>query len=182
MSDFLELKNYLDEKDFKNIQQNLMSKSFPWYYSERQTDMSLVKEAKLLKGPKKEEYTDDKDSFFCHPIYVNGVPQTSCFELITPLIRKINPISVVSIKANLTINKDRVYKSGWHTDYHGNSYLNHKTAIFYINSNNGYTELKNNVIINSEQNKLVVFKANTLHRACSQTDVDTRIVININFF
>ena len=181
MSDYLELKNYLDEKDFKNIQENMMSQSFPWFYSEKQTDKCAENDP-LIKGSEKEEYTDDKESFFAHPIYMYGIPQTSCFELIQPLIKKINPISVVSIKANLNINKGRVCKSGWHTDYHGNSYLNHKTAIFYINNNNGYTELKNNVIIKSEQNKLVVFKANTLHRACSQTDVDTRIVININYF
>ena len=55
------------------------------------------------------------------------------------------------------------------------------TAIFYLNTNNGFTEFKDGDIINSVRNRLIMFPANTSHRAVGQSDVNQRIVLNFNF-
>ena len=55
------------------------------------------------------------------------------------------------------------------------------TSILYINTNNGYTELESGEIIESIANRLVTFPANTRHRTITQTDEQTRILINFNY-
>ena len=59
---------------------------------------------------------------------------------------------------------------------------NCKVAIYYVNTNNGYTLFKNNKKVMSEKNKLVIFDANTEHASTTCTNQDYRIVINFNYF
>jgi hypothetical protein len=73
-------------------------------------------------------------------------------------------------------------KSGWHCDYD----LNNTTAILYLNSCNGGTELKIEEqikFIKAEENKLIIFPSKTIHRVCASTDdIDKRYIINLNYF
>ena len=55
------------------------------------------------------------------------------------------------------------------------------TAILYINTNNGYTEFENGEKVESVANRVVMFPSNTKHRGITQTDEQTRILINFNF-
>ena len=58
------------------------------------------------------------------------------------------------------------------------------TAIFYVNTNNGFTLLKTKegeVKSKSEENKLILFNSQTLHQSVRQTDTNQRITINFNF-
>ena len=54
--------------------------------------------------------------------------------------------------------------------------------IFYLNTNNGYTEFENGEIVKCEENTLVTFDSQIKHRAVSQTDTKQRVVVNINYF
>jgi hypothetical protein len=56
------------------------------------------------------------------------------------------------------------------------------TAIFYINSNDGYTIFKKNKkIIKSKENKFIYFKSNSEHAGTTCTDQKVRVVINFNY-
>ena len=59
--------------------------------------------------------------------------------------------------------------------------LNQKTAIFYINSNNGYTVFKDNSKVISRENRLCLFNGHIEHAGVSCTDARRRIVLNINY-
>ncbi len=59
------------------------------------------------------------------------------------------------------------------------------TAIFYINTNNGKTLIKeNNKIkeISSLENRVVIFDGRLKHAGTTCTDAKNRIVINLNYF
>ena len=56
-----------------------------------------------------------------------------------------------------------------------------KTAIFYVNSNNGYTVFENGLKVDSQENRLVVFNSDLLHAGTTCTDQKIRCVINFNF-
>ena len=60
--------------------------------------------------------------------------------------------------------------------------LGNLTAIFYINSNDGYTEFEDGTIVNSIQNRILIFPGNLKHRGASPTDVKSRALLNINYF
>ena len=102
------------------------------------------------------------------------------FETLIPILSKLNCKAPIQIRSNMFINK-LFEKSGWHTDYTYDS----TTAILYLNTCDGGTELKiNNEIkfINAEENKIVIFPSNTEHRACTSTNSNKRYIINFNYF
>jgi hypothetical protein len=103
------------------------------------------------------------------------------YELIEPLVKKINPDEWHRIKMNLNPAASQILEHGMHTDnptHRKDAY----TAVFYINNNNGYTIFKTGDKIQSVSNRLVVFPANLDHSGTSCTDSPMRLVINFNFY
>lgn len=103
------------------------------------------------------------------------------FNVIQPLLNKLNYVSLVQVRANLTLKTNKPAESSWHMDY---NYSNGKTAIFYLNTCNGFTILDKDkqIKINSIENRIVVFDNNTHHKSFLQTDTNRRIILNINYF
>ena len=56
------------------------------------------------------------------------------------------------------------------------------TSIYYVNSNDGYTEFKDGTIIESVENRLVIFPSDMRHTGTTCTNAKNRIVVNINYF
>ena len=151
---------------FQQLHEGLMDEKFPWYYHPHQVSKT------------------DR-SYFYHTFYWSHNIQSDYFNLITSLIEFLKPVALINIRANLMINRDKEIKSDWHMDEYNNPKLNHKTAVYYVNSNNGYTEFKLKRKIKkvpSVANSMAMFDSSTQHRAVSQTKEDRRIVININYF
>ena len=57
----------------------------------------------------------------------------------------------------------------------------HKGAIFYINTNNGFTVLEDGTEIASVSNRLLLFNPSEPHHSTSCTDVKRRVNINFNY-
>ena len=73
--------------------------------------------------------------------------------------------------------------SGFHIDIEESPIKTKKTAIFYLNNNNGYTLLdpKKKIKIKSKANQMLTFDSDVKHGAVLQTDKKRRIVINFNY-
>ena len=69
------------------------------------------------------------------------------------------------------------FKSGFHVDNDGP----HKVALYYINSNNGYTEFESGETIQCVKNRLIIFDGSIEHRSVKQTNTKTRVAINTNY-
>ena len=55
-------------------------------------------------------------------------------------------------------------------------------GIYYLNTNDGYTELEDGTIIDSVQDRMLFFNSKLKHRGVSQLDTKERVVINFNFY
>jgi len=157
-------KKVLSKEVFNGLQNLFLSDNFPWFYGKYQTK-------------------EGKDSgYMYHAFYRDNYVNSNYYSSIFPLIEALKTKAIINIRANLSLNyKSRNY-SDWHTDHYFIKKPNHKTALFYLNTNNGYTEFKSGEKVISEQNKLIIFDCNKEHRAVSQTNKDFRIVININYY
>jgi hypothetical protein len=156
--------NFLPKEVFQQIKNILISDTFPWYYKSKMT---------TIKGYEEKLY-------FLHNFYVNNQPNSEHYVLIQECLKKLNCNSLIHARANLSLNFKERYYCNWHTDRD----FDCKIAILYINTNNGYTEIKDNdkvIKVNCEENKIVVFDSNHLHRMVSQTDTENRVVINLNY-
>ena len=119
--------------------------------------------------------------FFTYSFFNQSKINSEFYEIyIIPILQKLNCKSPIQIRANLNL-KNNNGKSGWHVDY---DYLC-KTAILYLNTCNGGTELQlknKKKFIKSEENKIIIFDSNTKHRGIIQTNTLTRYFLNLNYF
>tara|TARA_R100001244_G_scaffold17272_2_gene18650 strand:+ start:339 stop:821 length:483 start_codon:yes stop_codon:yes gene_type:complete len=153
-------KNFINKKNFNKINCALLSDYFPWYYKPHQ----------VLTSKK-------NSSYMSHHFVINGKTNSNQFFLLEPILNKLKPKKILNIRANLCLK--RPSRCDWHVDKFTDN-LTHKTAIYYVNTNNGYTEFKNKKV-KCIQNQIVIFDAYLKHRAKIQTDKDMRVVINFNY-
>lgn len=123
----------------------------------------------------------DGDYQFIHTFYDNGQPLHKSYELLTPLINKMQMKAIVRIKANLTLKAEKIKQYKMHQD-EVNCLDDQKTAIYYLNTNDGKTVFENGKEINSKANRLVVFSGKLFHTGTTHTDTLYRSVINFNYY
>jgi len=154
--------NFLDKESFNNIQSLMMGNDFDWYYN------TVITEEKFNR----------KEFQFTHIFYLDGSPRTS-YPVVEPIVKTINPFSLVRVKANLLTKTPKIKEYDFHTDYKNKKNLT--TAIFYVNTCNGYTLFKDGKKIESVANRLVSFDSGLEHTGTSCSDENVRVVINFNY-
>jgi hypothetical protein len=159
---FKVIDNAISDSDFQNLKDKIMGSNFPWYYADTVA------------------YEEEKgdDFYFLHTFYDQCEPKSNYYNLIIPVLVKIQAKAIIRAKANAYPNINKFVKHNQHQDYK----FSHKGAIFYVNSNNGYTMLENGEKIESKENRLLLFNSSKLHNSTNCTDKKMRINFNINYF
>jgi len=153
--------NFLPEEEFNIIKTTLMGDNFPWFYS------SAV------------AYKEDIKSFyFAHVFIRQSQINSSYFEILNPIIIKLKVNAIIRIKANLYPSTETLIEHEKHKDYD----FEHKAAIFYVNTNNGFTILEDGIKIESVENRVLIFDPQKIHNSTNCTDEKTRVNINFNYF
>ena len=152
--------NFLPEEEFKSIQSLMMGGQFNWFYAEGLS------------------YRDDESYQMVHMFFQPEVGSNSEYlPMWSNFMTKVEAKKCARIKANKTFKTSEPEPSLYHTDFE-----DMKTAIFYINTNNGYTEFENGVRVNSVANRVCIFNSNLNHRGVTLTEGDQqRIVVNFNY-
>ena len=157
-------KNVLPPKIFQEqIYDFFTSEYFPWYFNPHVN------------------YHGDKHFQFVYIFIKNGGVQNCedhMLNQIKPITDLLKAKTILRIKANLTTKDHKRTFHGYHKD---NVEGADKTALFYINTNNGYTKFKNGKKVKSEANSLLLFNAEEYHSSVTCTDEKRRMVINFNY-
>ena len=183
--------NFLTQTEYEALYNVFKSHEVNWYYDD------------FINSP----IDDDSDyNFqFVHPIYhynENGplfledsenwynrlrLIKSSHKKLIDPILFKLNVEVLLRMKFNMNIRTNEIIESNFHVDI-GTSlpYLDlnpneYKIAIFYLNSNDGYTLFECGRKIESVANRVVIFDGKLKHCGTSCTNQKNRIVLNINY-
>jgi hypothetical protein len=170
--------NLLSEDDFFKIKEYFIGNfsKLPWFYSD-----SVVYDHDSEIG--KKEIEDIFNFQFVHTFYDKHVPSSNHISIIEPIYDKIVDkykfVAFMRIKANLLTNNRKEKIFPFHVDFNG---FKGKTAIFYINTNNGKTIFENGEKIDSIENRLVIFDSKLEHTGTTCSDQSTRCLINFNFF
>ena len=126
------------------------------------------------------DIVDERHNFtFAHDFYSDYAPRSEHFDVLRPVLKKLNAGAIMRIKANLHPITDSHVKFHLHTDANGSGC---KTALYYVNDNNGYTVFEDGTQIESKANRLVIFDEHILHAGVTCTDQKVRCVINFNFY
>ena len=151
--------NFLEENALGKIKRAVFSHNFPWSY--------------------KDQVGQPGDGFyFEHNFYEDNKPASNAFDIIDYyFLKKIGAKSLIRVKANLFTKTENLIEYALHKD----NEFDHYGAILYLNSCNGYTLFEDGKV-ESVENRLLIFKSNTLHASTNCTDANVRVNINANFF
>ena len=158
----------LESSDFKHLEDIFCGgrSTFPWHYTQ-------------VVDPSDDGSCEEVYNFqLAHVFYMEERPY-QWFDLVIPILKKLEVRSLIRIKANLLVRNSKIIQHGFHTD---NTFNEATTAIYYVNSNNGYTEFEDGTKVESVANRLVTFPSSVKHSGTTCTNSPTRIVINFNYF
>lgn len=157
--------NFLNPVSYSIIRDTMLNEQFPWFYNSGVVDRVDTLDDNML------------DFQFTHRFF-DGTVVSNYYEMLSPLLSALDYKALVRVKANLTTITPDHYCSGLHTDQP----FQCKTALYYINTNDGWTEFENGDKIESIANRLVIFDTLTNHTGYTCTDKSVRCLININYF
>ena len=166
--------NFLPEEEFNNLYDLMMGTGMLWNYND-EVD---------YPGSTKTNF-QFTHCFFKSPIGFIS-PLSDSVKLFIDLL-KIEIL--IRIKSNLNIKTNTHRKGNFHYDNEfvgsrlPDGTLTSYTAIYYVNSNNGYTLFEDgNFKVDSVANRIVIFDSSKLHKGVTCTDEKIRVVINFNYF
>ena len=168
--------NYLTKEVFKTLQDAFLGNRFPWFYNKSKTTSA----DSPIKGYEAQDQHQFTHTFFGNEQNLNWTPTTA---IIAPLLDKIKPRIWIRVKSNMSTINSKPLVGGWHCDMltDNKGWSDTTTALFYINTNNGYTMFENGEKVPSVENRLVIIRNDTLHTGVSQTDTKVRVVLNLNY-
>ena len=157
--------NFLPLYQFLDLQSHVMGRRFAWHYNN-----FIVRE-------KVGTYQ------FTHTVYDkrppwNGITEEDFYSFIEKtILHKLKCTNLYRIKANLKPCTFFHRTGGWHTDGFPCVY----SGVYYINTNNGWTQFRDGAKVKSLENRMVIFDSLQEHCGYSCTDQNTRVVLNFNW-
>ena len=166
--------NFLPEDYFKDLYDFVMGTGMVWNWNDRVD----------YKEGSKNQFQLTHSFYYPTKGYVSPLSH-----IIEPFIDLLKVGILIRIKANLTTRSEENVESKFHYDHEfvgsrlPDGTLTSYTAIYYVNTNNGYTLFKDgNFKVDSVANRLVIFDSSKLHKGIRCTDEQKRVVINFNYF
>jgi hypothetical protein len=156
--------NFLEKSYFSEIEKMITMHELPWY-----TTRDISNEGQFFDNLYYQTHTFFEDYKILSLQYFNKL---------LPFLQQLNVKALIRMRANMYAGREKLTVHGWHVDY---NYEN-KTALLYINDNDGFTEFEGEGKVESKANRLVIFDSNKKHRSTNCTNSYARYNININYF
>ena len=153
--------NYLTTDEHLVLKTIMEADTFPWYFNKGK----VTRKEKLF------------DYQFVHIFYKDNIVNSDFFHYLNPIVKKLQPLSLIRIKGNCTPISHKLVEFDKHSDQSFKS----KAAIYYLNDNDGYTMIGDKKV-ESKANRMVLFDADKEHYGTNSTNCNNRMVINFNYF
>jgi len=159
--------SFLPQPVFNSIKSIILGRDFPWFYNPSVTYTEY--------NDKTEEHLDNY--YFTHIFYYDNNP-SYFLKILNPLLEKIKIEKIIRVKGNLRTRTRDIIINQPHQDF---SY-SHKGAIYYLNTNNGFTVLNDGTKIESIENRILFFDPSISHSSTTCSNEKIRANININYY
>ena len=154
--------NFLPQDYLVHLQRMMLDHNFPWLYNAEVANRGEVND----------------HFYFTHNLFDNYKPTSSIFEEFIPFFKQLEMNALIRARGLLYTNQGRQIAHEKHTDYN----FPHKTVVFYMNTNNGYTEFEDGTKVESVENRIVFFDGSIPHNSSTCTDQKIRVVVSLNYF
>jgi hypothetical protein len=152
--------DFLSPDQHAAITEVVLGGDFPWYYNK-----SIV-------------FDEDDDRYqFTHVVVREFDGERSwAYPLFEPILERLGNPKLFRAKLNLGPRDHQHSEGGFHVDC-----ANMTTALFYVNTTNGFTRFADGSVVEGIANRLVEFDSNIPHTGVSHTDAHVRCVLNLNY-
>lgn len=164
------LDNFLPQEEYESVYHSMMTNKFPWYINQGPVDANKVEDYQAYQ--------------FFNIMFNQFEGKGPEFEIAARLLNYVQPYQLLRVKANLTPYSGATsYEHGMHCDVNTDIIKGSKTAVYYVNTNNGYTRFEDTgEKVESIANRLCIFDADRKHTGSTPTNNKQRVVINLNYF
>ena len=152
--------NVLAERQFEALTGRIFNQKFNWFFQP------------FVASENQGYY------YFTHTFYEEGKIISDFVNSIFPILVLLNPKRIIRVKANMYTSSVNLETHGMHKDLE----VPCKGAVFYVNSNDGYTELEDGTKIESVANRILLFDPTKPHQSTNCTNDKVRVTINFNYF
>ena len=165
--------NFLPEYQFKQLQSIILGDEFSWYWND------------TIVFPDEDGY-NPKDYQFTHNIFDRRPPWNGERSLDYQLLQNSSLFALLGVnefeRIKLNLNPRTIFNKGggWHVDVEGYPQCKN-TAVYYLNTCNGYTKFKKGGKVKSVANRMVIFDSQLYHQGYTCTDQKRRVVMNFNW-
>lgn len=159
--------NFLPLTEYVNIQRITMDGTFPYFFRGT-VAYDNSHEEKFIMGHRLYDWNEGGN--LTESKYIEGILQ--------PLLNVLQPKTLYRAQVNMNCRNDIRQFAHWHVDQPN---MQHSTALYYVNTNNGWTEFENGTKVPCIGNSIGIWSENIRHRGAYQTDTAVRICININY-
>ena len=176
--------NFLEPEKFKNLQNTILDTGFPWFLYEGATESNTTQKGHSghsfdiqshNHSLKQREYMLRS---FWHLFYHDHEANSPFFKELLDIIDKLDVKGLVRSKANLYPRTNEVIEHEFHYDYE----YPHKSGLYSLNTNNGFTIMEDGKKIQSVANRMVLFDASKLHKSTTCSDENYRVNLVFNYF
>ena len=170
--------DFLPQKEFQEIQSTIME-GWPFLDAQDTPHHEHIGWAYSTTVADKDEPKNWKYFYLVHVMYMQPtLLSPHIFEKIIPVLKKLNVKALIRIKANLFPNSEKIHEHEAHTDF---SY-SHYTALFSLNTCNGYTKFSDGTKVDSVADRILIFDGSLSHQSTTTSDTTARFNINFNYF
>ena len=156
--------NFLTQDKFLKVKKSILNPEFSWNISPCVSNTN-------------ENLKTTSSYYFTHLFYSGLYVDTQAVVLMD-ILNQLEVKSLVRIKANLYPCTDVIEYHSKHIDFNHP----HKGAIFYLNTNDGFTILEDETKVESVENRILLFDASKPHNSTTCTNDKCRVNVNFNFF
>lgn len=166
--------NFLDATTFNELQSSILTPDmlFPWSLS----SILNTDEDEIIYGDRLKD--GSFNLMMAHLFYNKSVPLSPVFDFMLPFLTKLNPVTLIRGKINLYFGTKEHIVHGYHVD---NNLKNSATCVYFLNTNNGKLYFKDGTVIDSVENRAVIFDSQSFHSSSTCTDQRYRCTINFNY-
>jgi len=156
--------NFLTQDKFLKVKNSILNSEFSWNLTPWVSNLN-------------ENLKITSSYYFTHLFY-SGLYVDPNSHIFIDILNQLEVKSLIRIKANLYPSTDNIEYQSEHIDYD----YSHKGAIFYLNTNDGFTILEDGTKIESIENRILLFDPSKPHNSTTCTNDKCRVNVNLNYF
>ena len=157
--------DFLQEEYYDHLNEIITSTQFPWMFQKRVANI----------GEDPEE--DLNHYYFVHSLFFQNKVESPLYDDFLYLFQSLNVQFLHRARVLMFVNQGEQYIHDRHVDHTTNC----KTALIYMNTNDGFTDFETGERVESVKNRLLLFDGSIPHSSSTPTNTKERLLLSVTY-